>query len=258
MKRKIVFLGLLLIFFGTFKGIRVNALENRKDMGASLVSQNFNGNVYLTFDDGPSPNNTRNIMEILDKNNIKGSFFVVGANVKKFPEIIREMDRDGMAIYPHCHNHDYRELYASKEDYFKDLSQCIISIKEASGKDLKFNFIRLPGGSDNLVSNGQVLKEIKTCILDNGKNYIDWNIDSGDACAVRVSTDKIKENIKNSIGSYRVEVVLMHDLEVKDTTCEALEDIIKNYKTLGYNFKTLREMEPWEMQYLKNIRVINR
>ena len=50
----------------------------------------------------------------------------------------------------------------------------------------------------------------------------------------------------------------MHDLDNKNTTTEALETIINEYKVMGYKFKTLSEMEPWEKQYLENIRVINR
>ena len=57
--------------------------------------------VYLTFDDGPSPNNTLRILNILNENDVRATFFVVGENVKRFPDIVREMDKNNMDIYPH-------------------------------------------------------------------------------------------------------------------------------------------------------------
>lgn len=98
----------------------------------------------------------------------------------------------------------------------------------------------------------------KKSLNQKGINYIDWNIDAGDALSVKVSLDNIKRNIKKFSGSYPVEVLLMHDLENKDTTTQALIDVIQDYKAMGYKFKTLDEIEPWEMDYLKRARVINR
>ena len=80
--------------------------------------------VYLTFDDGPSPNNTNRILNVLKKNDVKASFFVVGKNVEMFPEIVKKMDKNNMDIYPHCNNHIYKELYSSQDFYFNDLSKC--------------------------------------------------------------------------------------------------------------------------------------
>lgn len=59
-------------------------------------------------------------------------------------------------------------------------------------------------------------------------------------------------------GKNVVEVVLMHDLENKKTTTEALQDIIDDYKKLGYEFKTIEAMEQWEYDYLRSRKVINR
>ena len=120
------------------------------------------------------------------------------------------------------------------------------------------NFVRMPGGSDNQVGSQKVLSLIKEEFPYRRENYIDWNIDSGDATAVRVPTDKIIRNVDSLLGSYRIEVILMHDLDNKDTTAEALNHVIKTHKDRGYKFKTLSEMEPWELEYLEKIRVVNR
>lgn len=214
--------------------------------------------VYLTFDDGPSPTNTNNILDVLNQNNVRGTFFVVGTNVKLHPNTLNRMNKQGMAIYPHCNNHTYKQIYSSKDGYFNDLDQCTNLINQTLNTEMDFDFIRMPGGSDNHVSNNEVLESIREGIICTGKSYIDWNIDSGDACAMRVSTENIKNNMKLSAGTYKIEVVLMHDTENKDTTCDALRDVINDYKALGYKFKTLNEIEDWEVNYLKKIRVIDR
>ena len=73
-----------------------------------------------------------------------------------------------------------------------------------------------------------------------------------------VACNTIKENVEEMCGKNIVEVVLMHDLENKKTTTEALQGIIDDYKKLGYEFKTIESMEPWEFDYLINRKVINR
>lgn len=246
MKKLKVFILILLSFLCiSFFNCNVEAKEGEKF-------------VYLTFDDGPSPNNTNRILDILNRNNIKASFFVVGKNAEMYPEIIKKMDKNNMDIYPHCYNHTYRELYSSKENYFNDLQKCQDIINKITGKRVGCTFIRMPGGSDNLVGDKDIIASIRNRLLERGIEYVDWNIDSGDATAVRVATDRIKRNVNSEGYKYKVEVVLMHDLDNKDTTTAALESIINEYKALGYKFKTLSEIEPWEKEYLENIRVINR
>ena len=89
-------------------------------------------------------------------------------------------------------------------------------------------------------------------------NYIDWTIDCGDTKKSLVEDKVIKDNVEEMCGKNEVEVVLMHDLENKKTTTQALQDIINDYKKLGYEFKTIESMEPWEFDYLSNNKVINR
>ena len=74
--------------------------------------------VYLTFDDGPS-GHTDQILEILKKNNIKATFFVIGVG-KNFNDYKKIID-NGHAIGLHTFSHDYKEVYTSEESFFKDL-----------------------------------------------------------------------------------------------------------------------------------------
>lgn len=214
--------------------------------------------VYLTFDDGPSLNNTDAILDILNKNKVKATFCVVGTNVTRNKVTMKRLCNLNMGIIPHCNNHVYEELYSSTEYYIKDLDSCIKSINTTIGQERTYNMVRMPGGSNNTICNHIVLNNIKGELKKRQICYLDWTIDSGDTTASLVSSNIIKNNINKCAGKHKIEVVLMHDLENKKTTTIALQDIINNYKNLGYEFKTVDEMEDWERDELINTRVINR
>ena len=91
--------------------------EENKALRSELSEQLANKKVvYLTFDDGPTPQNTEKILAILKKNNIKGTFFVIGHNSDMYKRIVEE----GHTIALHTYSHNYKEVYASEEAFFKD------------------------------------------------------------------------------------------------------------------------------------------
>ena len=97
--------------------------------------------VYLTFDDGPTPNNTPKILDILKKNNIKGTFFVIGQN----PDMYKRIVDEGHTIAIHTYSHEYKQVYASVDAFFADLYKLRDLIKEKTGVDPKVT--RFTGGS---------------------------------------------------------------------------------------------------------------
>ncbi|WP_291650350.1 polysaccharide deacetylase family protein [Clostridium sp.] len=222
-----------------------------------MYTKNHMKTVYLTFDDGPSVNITKELINILNKNDIKATFFVVGDYANIYPYMIKSLNENGMSIMPHCNIHDYTFLYKNEESYFKDLDKCKSTIEGILGKR-NLNFVRLPGGSDNTVCDINVLSKIKDRISSNGEYYIDWTIATGDAEYKDSSAEFINSRIRDEGGLYDVEVVLMHDLGDKYATVESLQEIINFYKEKGYKFKSLNEIEDWEIQYLKDIKVLNK
>lgn len=214
--------------------------------------------VYLTFDDGPSPYNTNRIIDILNENHVKATFCVVGTNAQAYPNVIQRIHDNQMGLIPHCNNHDYAAVYNSTEGYVGDFRQCAETLNNILSENNDYNMVRMPGGSTNTVCDPEVLSNIKNYLQNNNIHYIDWSVDSGDAEGYSVNPEKIKENVYRDCGTYRIEVVLMHDLDSKYTTAEALNDIIYRYKEMGYEFKILPEMRSWEYQYLKNIGVMDR
>ena len=121
--------------------------------------------VYLTFDDGPS-DNTKKILDILDQYKVKGTFFVTGNNQKK-NDLIRLAYEKGHSIGLHTYTHDYASVYASEENYFKDLQEIPDMVENVTGE--KSCLIRFPGGSSNTISKSMYRADDETDKSGSGK-----------------------------------------------------------------------------------------
>ena len=199
--------------------------------------------VYLTFDDGPSAH-TDQILEILKKNNIKATFFVIGIG-KNYNDYKKIIDH-GHVLGLHTYSHEYKEVYASEESFFKDLYKIRDAVKSTTGLDVKIT--RFPGGS----SNAKASKALKTAIINRmtreGYVYFDWNCDSTDASGNNVPVEKL---VKYGVCTNHPDInVLMHDTNAKKTTVQALQQIIDGYKKAGYTFETLNVNSP-KIQHVK-------
>ena len=192
--------------------------------------------VYLTFDDGPTPQNTEKILAILKKNNIKGTFFVIGHNSDMYKRIVEE----GHAIALHTYSHNYKEVYASEEAFFKDLYKIHDAVMEKTGVDAKVT--RFPGGSSNAIVKKATLRKIIDRLNDEGFVYQDWNCDSTDAAGNKRPVDVL---VKNATSCNATKInLLMHDSAAKMTTADALQPIIDSYRSRGYDFEELTVYSP--------------
>lgn len=226
-------------------------------MGKDEMLKPTQKKVFLTFDDGPSITNTSKIIEILKKNKIKATFFVVGTKIERYPDIVKEMNDNGMSICVHTYSHDYDKIYKSVDSFLTDMEQCNLAIKKITGKNVT-PYVRLPGGSDNLVSGAGQMKKIRGALQDKKIRYVDWNVSSGDALSHIVPTYKLEKNVIEQCKNKTLAVVLMHDAYYKTTTVEALPAIISNLKKEGFVFGTFDNITPKEEAALVRIRVINR
>ena len=226
----------------------------------SLKSNNnpqYTKEVFLTFDDGPSPNNTRKILKILNDNNVKATFFVIGIKVEENPSILKELNNNDMSIGIHTYSHDYKNMYKYLSSYTNDYKKCENSIKKLIDKD-PISYVRLPGGSDNLIADKSVLNSIKTTLKNEGINYVDWNVSSGDADSKEVPAMKIKNNIKTQCKNKRIAVVLMHDTYYKHFTVESLSETISYLKNQGFVFRTFDNLTKDEKQHMIDAGIMNR
>lgn len=199
------------------------------------------GVIYLTFDDGPSTTVTPKILKTLEKYDVPATFFVIGYD--KDPSKIKSMKRalkDGCTIGIHGMSHDYSKIYTSVPDFMDNIT----SLDEQLKTDLDYEAfaMRFPGGSSNTISKeyskgimGKLVKEVQK----EGYMYSDWNVDSTDASGNNIPAKTLIKSVKNNCSKNTYNVILMHDSDAKETTAEALPEIIRWGKKEGYKFKAM-------------------
>ena len=191
--------------------------------------------IYLTFDDGPSPC-TPKVLDILDRYGIKATFFITAQRPDWFEYIKKTYDK-GHTIGLHSYSHEYPQVYASREAFFKDLEEIGQVAKEHIGYVPAI--IRFPGGSSNETSKlycEGIMSDIAPEVLDRGYQYWDWNAVTGDGAEDVTAEDEIKNALSFNQNTI---VMLLHDGETKDNTVEALPGIIEGFLNQGYTFKVL-------------------
>ena len=205
--------------------------------------------IYLTFDDGPSIENTPDILDILKKHNIKATFFVINHNKNTDYLLKREYD-EGHAIGYHSYTHNYSKIYKTDTAYFEDLNKIKNKVKNVIG--IETNLIRFPGGSSNTISksyNKGIMTRLTKSVTEKGYIYFDWNVGSSD------TTLKDSKKICNQVTKsliYKENVVLMHDSSDKIYNSEALSCIIKYGMENGYEFSKLDNNSNTAHHYVNN------
>ena len=183
--------------------------------------------MYLTFDDGPTKENTGRVLDILKERNIKATFFVVGENVRKNPEIAKRIAEEGHAIGIHCNNHDYATLYQSVDAYVKDFEEARQAVLEVTGVDTKM--FRFPGGSVN-AHNKKVSDAIITEMTNRGYIYYDWNASLEDAVKDPKPEQLIANAVDSTLGRKKV-IMLAHDTVYTTGIClNELLDQLPEYR----------------------------
>ena len=202
--------------------------------------------VYLTFDDGPNAY-TKNILNVLDKYQVKATFFVTN-QFPSYQSLIKDMHENGHTIAIHTYSHQYKNIYSSEEDYFFDLYKMDEIIYKQTGIHTKL--VRFPGGSSNTISNFNkgIMSRLSIKLKEEGFVYFDWNVDSGDTSTI--NSEKIANNVINGMINNKNSVVLMHD--IKYANKEALEKIIYYGLTNGYTFLPLDENSPTAHHTINN------
>lgn len=180
--------------------------------------------VYLTFDDGPSIY-TKDILDILDRYDVKATFFVVGKEGAMAEEALQEIVNRGHTLGMHSYTHKYEEIYHSVEDFSADFQRLQDYLYEVTG--VRSTMYRFPGGSSNTVSEVSMM-ELVEYLDEQGVVFHDWNASSGDAKGNMKEVDVLVENTIQGVKTWQNAIVLFHDSKDKSTTVEALPIIIEN------------------------------
>ena len=198
--------------------------------------------IYLTFDDGPTRDNTHDILDKLQAYGIKASFFVEGRDVERYPERMEATFLRGHYIACHSHTHELESIYSSTNAFITEIKQYENAMIEAIGKE---NFetyekiIRFPGGTNNaFLTKSESLKYIAK-VRELGYAVYDWTALTGDAEGITDAQTFIS-NLSSSLSKAKNAgldlIVLMHD---KWNTNEALNDILAYLFSEGYYFDTI-------------------
>lgn len=195
--------------------------------------------IYLTFDDGPW-SDTDELLEVLEKYNVKATFFVI--NNTKFIDLLDDIAAGGHAIGIHSKTHKYDQIYASDEAFFEDLYAMQDIIYEHTG--IKTTLMRFPGGSSNGVSkkyNPGIMTRLVVEVESLGFQYFDWNVDSDDAGGA-TTAEEVFQNVVAGVSDKEYSVVLQHDS--RSFSVAAVEQIICWGLENGYTFLPLDATSP--------------
>ncbi len=228
----------------------INMDENSFDAGQiqdflvkNIKIQDGKKIAYLTFDDGPSTTVTPKILKILKDNNIKATFFIVGDKLEESPEtknILLDIYKQGHAIANHTYTHKYSKLYPQGKidanTFMGELEQTNDAIKNVLGDKFNTRVVRFPGGHASWGGR----EEIDNKLEEKKYKYIDWNALIGDAEGGRKTKEQLLNRYRETFVGQEKLVLLMHDTYSKESTAEALKDIITDLKNKGYEFKTLK------------------
>ena len=184
--------------------------------------------VYLTFDDGPS-SNTGRILDILAEYDVRATFFVVGKEEEEYQDLYRRIVEEGHTLAMHSYSHKYNEIYQSVESYSEDLSKLQEFLYDTTG--VWCRYCRFPGGSSNTVSRVN-MHDLITYLDDQDMSYFDWNISSGDATNSYISASEIVRNCTAKLQDYDEAIILMHDASEKNSTVEALPELIERIQAM--------------------------
>ena len=185
--------------------------------------------IALTFDDGPWPETTEQILATLKQENVKATFYMVGQPLKSFPEIGKKVLADGHVIANHTLHHWYKQmspLVAQRE--IEDTAKIIKEVL-----NVETDYFRPPGG---VLTNGLVAYAEKQ-----NQSVNMWSVDSGDSNPKRPSSEAILATIL--AGATPGGIVLMHDGGGSHgNTAKAVPQIIANLRAQGYKFVTITEL----------------
>jgi peptidoglycan/xylan/chitin deacetylase (PgdA/CDA1 family) len=172
--------------------------------------------VYLTFDDGPIPEVTPWVLDLLMEHNIKATFFAVGENVFRYPEIFEQIVEDGHAVGNHTYHH-LQGLKSDNKTYYKDIVH--------ANKMIGSNLFRPPHGW---------LKRAQYRYLSGKYKIIMWDVISCD-----YNRNITREEVLNNVLEFAREgsIITFHDsLKAEGHLKWALPRAIEALKAEGYEF----------------------
>ncbi|MEG4021471.1 polysaccharide deacetylase family protein [Microcoleus sp. S13C4] len=186
--------------------------------------------VALTYDDGPYPPYTNQLLDILDRYQVKATFFEIGSNIEKHPEIVKMIIAKGDELANHSYSHKDM-MFKPRQFLLSEIEKTDKLLQEVGVKQDSISF-RPPWGRRFVVLSYLVSQMHKKLIM--------WDVDSHDYEETLTAEDianRVIHNVRS--GS----IVVMHDGGGdRSKTVAATEMIVKDLQSKGYEFKTVSEL----------------
>lgn len=204
--------------------------EYLKEFNSYFIAPEGNKKIYITFDAGYEAGYTPTILGVLEKHNVKATFFVVGTLMKSNPELIKQIDDEGHIVANHSMHHPNMSKMSTMEDFKKEIEPVEELYKEITGKDMK-KFYRPPQGIFS-ETNLKMANELGYKTIFWSLAYVDWYKDKQPS----------KEEALNKIMSriHDGAIILLHS--TSKTNSEILDELLTKLEKQGYTFGTLEEL----------------
>ncbi|MDA9087302.1 polysaccharide deacetylase family protein [Polaribacter sp.] len=184
--------------------------------------------IYLTFDDGPTPEVTQFVLDELKKYNAKATFFCIGKNILNHPDVFKKIKNSKHTIGNHTHNH-LNGWATKKKDYIDNFLQCEPIISKTLDESTKPKLFRPPYG--------KIKKSQATSILKKDYRIIMWDVLSADF-DVSTSKEACLRNVLNNTKNGSI--VVFHDsVKASEKLKFVLPKVLKEFSEKGFVFKAI-------------------
>ena len=184
-----------------------------------LNKKNSQNHIWLTFDDGPSPEVTPFILKILNDENIKATFFLVGEQVEKYPVLFKEIHASGHLIANHSYSHKNGWL-SDNSTYFNDIEKCQKLMPENK-------LFRPPYGKITPLQIQKLKKKYKIILWD----VLSWDF------SLNTKPQSVKNNVLQNTGSGSILVFHNNQQSLKNLK-SVLQETIQELKNNKFFFST--------------------
>lgn len=186
--------------------------------------------IYMTFDAGYENGYTEEILNILKEEEVPAAFFLVGTYIRDNPDLVSRMVQEGHIVGNHTMNHPDMSAISDKDSFFKELTETEEQYLTVIGEEMP-KYYRPPQGKYS-EANLKMAAELGYTTIFWSLAYVDWNVD--DQPTKEQAFEKLIPRIHPGT------VLLLHS--TSETNAKILKELITEYKTLGYEFKSLDDM----------------
>lgn len=203
---------------------------------AVYQKEDLHKEIALTFDDGPNPIYTPILLDVLNKNGVKATFFVLGANAEKFPDLISRIHEEGHLIGIHNYDH-FANCFMTPKQVRRQVQHSADIVHKITGE--RPTFYRPPWGMPNLF---EIFKKKKLQM-----KMIMWSVMVGDWNR-KVGSENLKNRLLNSVHGGAI--IVLHDSGEtwgadKDAPSQmivALEEVLQELSQRGYKYIRIDQM----------------